>query len=149
VVLPKSRRRLMTPGARSTDLPRGPDALRAVKELTSILLKRQRERRYRQISQTRWAWCGSSGAGTVPVDLNADLTALSFQTWLVASASHQSRPLGAAWRSNERLSRNSATKEGRHPRIIREAHKRTFFAPQPVKSEGSKALSRLLPDPGG
>ena len=30
----------MTPGARSTDLLRGPDAHQVVKELTSILLKR-------------------------------------------------------------------------------------------------------------
>jgi hypothetical protein len=40
VVLAKPRRRLMTPGARSTDLLRGPDAPQALKELTSILLKR-------------------------------------------------------------------------------------------------------------
>jgi hypothetical protein len=56
----------MTPGARSTDLPRAPHAPRAVKKLTRTPLKRQQERRYKQISQTRWAWCGSSGAGIVP-----------------------------------------------------------------------------------
>jgi hypothetical protein len=66
VVLAKPSRRLMAPEARSTDLPHEPDAPRAAKELPRTLLRQQlRERRYRQISRTRWTWCGLSGAGTV------------------------------------------------------------------------------------
>jgi hypothetical protein len=77
------------PGARSADLPRGPDAARAVKEVTSTLLKRQlRECRYRQISRTPRAWCGSSRPPALyRNELNADLTALSRRPVFVAPSS--------------------------------------------------------------
>jgi hypothetical protein len=41
---------------------------------------------------------------------------------------------------NERSSRNSATKEERHPRVIGETYKRTFCATQPAKGESPEAV---------